>query len=211
VKDPHGREEIHHYEILLEINGVKVGERVFPAPIEGKGFKQGLPRTSDEKKRELLAAFVPDHLPLVPVPKSIVKAKRLILKADEVKRPTTIFAPDNRRIFRNTAYPSPEARCLVSLTATTTTGKCLACASVLSSETAYQRNSTPRVRWLLKENEPRPTGAQTGARAQKVLQIVMLVIVSKTVSGFWVRRGFKSLPLRSIEKPHGYAVSQHLV
>src|SRR5437867_9413847 len=61
VKDPHGREEIHHYEILLEINGVKVGERAFAAPIEGKGFKQGLPPSSDEKKRELLAAFVPDH------------------------------------------------------------------------------------------------------------------------------------------------------
>jgi hypothetical protein len=26
--------------------------------------------------------------------------------------------------------------------------------------------------------------------------------VSKTVSGLWVRRGFKSLPLRSTEKPH---------
>jgi len=51
-------------------------------------------------------------------------------------------------------------------------------------------------------------GAQTGARAQKALQIAILTIVSKTVSGFWVRRGFKSLPLRLTEKPHGYAVSR---
>jgi V8-like Glu-specific endopeptidase len=105
VRDPHGREQIHHYEILLEINGVKVGERAFPAPIPGKGFKQGLPRTDEAKKRELLAAFVPDHLPLLPVPKNIVKPKRLILKPDKVKRPTTIFAPDDRRVFRDTAYP----------------------------------------------------------------------------------------------------------
>jgi hypothetical protein len=46
-------------------------------------------------------------------------------------------------------------------------------------------------------------GAQTGARAQKTLQIAMLAIVSKTVSGFSVRRGFKSLPLRS---PSGFRV-----
>jgi hypothetical protein len=44
------------------------------------------------------------------------------------------------------------------------------------------------------------SGAQTGARAQKALRIGMLVIVSKTVSGFWVRRGFKSLPLRSTKR-----------
>jgi hypothetical protein len=34
-------------------------------------------------------------------------------------------------------------------------------------------------------------------------------VVSKTVSGLWVRRGFKSLPLRSTEKPHEMAVSRH--
>jgi hypothetical protein len=43
----------------------------------------------------------------------------------------------------------------------------------------------------------RLAGAQTGARTQKALQIRMSVEVSKTVSGLWVRRGFKSLPLRS--------------
>jgi hypothetical protein len=39
-------------------------------------------------------------------------------------------------------------------------------------------------------------GARTGAQASKYLQIAIFVAVSKTVSGLWVRRGFKSLPLR---------------
>jgi hypothetical protein len=39
-------------------------------------------------------------------------------------------------------------------------------------------------------------GEQTGGPAGKLLQIRIFVPVSKTVSGLWVRRGFKSLPLR---------------
>jgi hypothetical protein len=41
------------------------------------------------------------------------------------------------------------------------------------------------------------TGEQTGERETQSLQIGAFVGVSKTVSGGFVRRGFKSLPLRS--------------
>jgi hypothetical protein len=40
------------------------------------------------------------------------------------------------------------------------------------------------------------TGEQTGERPKNSLQISDLRAVSKTVSGGFVRRGFKSLPLR---------------
>jgi hypothetical protein len=53
----------------------------------------------------------------------------------------------------------------------------------------------------LQREAPGPTstvaGAQTGAQRRSMAQASGCAAVSKTVSGSWVRRGFKSLPLRS--------------
>ena len=48
------------------------------------------------------------------------------------------------------------------------------------------------------------TGEQTGERRENSLQMSYFRTVSKTVSGGFVRRGFKSLPLRFLREPHHY-------
>jgi V8-like Glu-specific endopeptidase len=94
------------FDVVVEIAGVRVGRRAFPAPIEGKGFRRGLKPTSEAVKRELLSAYVPDHLAFDPRPRRFARARRLALpNGSKVKRPTTVFAPDDRRVFQDTSYP----------------------------------------------------------------------------------------------------------
>jgi len=99
--------ELRSYEVIIEIDGVRIGERAFPAPIPGKGFRQGMPRLEIASREQLLAPFVPDHLALAPTPVRLQKARKVILTTDDprVKRPTTVFPPDQRRIFQDTSYP----------------------------------------------------------------------------------------------------------
>jgi V8-like Glu-specific endopeptidase len=55
----------------------------------------------------VLTAFQPDHLARAPVPREVVRPHRTIFETGgrDVKRPTTVFTPDERRVFRDTAYP----------------------------------------------------------------------------------------------------------
>jgi V8-like Glu-specific endopeptidase len=95
------------FEVIVELEGVKVGERAAPPPIKGKGFRHGMPPTSGPDRDRLLEAFVPEHLALEPLPRALVKPRPVVfLDGDKrVRRPTTVFAPDERRLFRDTAYP----------------------------------------------------------------------------------------------------------
>jgi hypothetical protein len=74
-------------------------------------------RTPQEKLKHFekhLAAFVPDYLAVEPHPKRLLKAIRRIPEhLDKKKRyNTTIFAPDERKVFQDTSYPwSALGRC----------------------------------------------------------------------------------------------------
>jgi hypothetical protein len=57
-------------------------------------------------------------------------------------------------------------------------------------------------------SETASSGECTGERVANSLQTGIFRAVSKTVRGGFVPRGFESLPLRSVEKPHGMAVSR---
>lgn len=95
-----------HYRIDLEVDDVRLGERAFAPPVMGKAFKQGMPRSSDAVREKMLAPFVPDHLALSTVPRTIVPARRMVFTPDkDIKRPTTVFPPDDRQIFQDTSYP----------------------------------------------------------------------------------------------------------
>lgn len=95
------------YEVVLELEGVKIGDRAYPPPLKGKGFRRGLERTEGPEREKLLQAFIPDHLAVDPLPKDVVQGRRVIFEDDgkRIKRPTTVFAPDDRRLFRDTSYP----------------------------------------------------------------------------------------------------------
>lgn len=95
------------FEVVLELEGVKVGERATPPPLQGKGFRKGLPPTKGPERERLLEAFLPEHLAIEPLPQELVKAQHLVFDDGDkrIKRPTTVFAPDERRLFRDTSYP----------------------------------------------------------------------------------------------------------
>jgi V8-like Glu-specific endopeptidase len=98
---------VAQYELVLQIDGIRAGERAFRGPIRGKGFRQGLPRTEMPGRDALLSAFAPEHLAVSTAPIDFVKARRVAFQpvGPRIKRPTTVFTPDERRIFQDTAYP----------------------------------------------------------------------------------------------------------
>jgi V8-like Glu-specific endopeptidase len=58
-------------------------------------------------REKLLSAYIPDHLAVSPFPTRFQTARQVVFPKDDpkIKRPTTVFAPDNRRIFQDTSYP----------------------------------------------------------------------------------------------------------
>ena len=111
-------QKVMHYEVRLEVDGVRLGERASPPPLRGEAIKERIPQENLGQYDELLTAFVPDHLPVDPRPQRLVKAiNRIPLRLDRKTRyNTTIFAPDERRVFQDTSYPwSAFGRCETNL------------------------------------------------------------------------------------------------
>ncbi|NJP10193.1 MAG: hypothetical protein HC866_12520 [Leptolyngbyaceae cyanobacterium RU_5_1] len=103
-----------HYEIQIEVDGVRLGERATPPPMQGEALKERIPTERLREYDELLAAFVPDHLAFEPRPQQLLKAfKRIPTHLDKKTRySTTIFRPDQRQVFQDTSYPwSAFGRC----------------------------------------------------------------------------------------------------
>lgn len=95
------------FEVVVELAGVRAGERAQHAPIHGKGFRRRLAPLKVAERERLLSPFMPEHLALSTAPLHFVEARKTIFAQldDRVKRPTTIFAPDERRVFQDTSYP----------------------------------------------------------------------------------------------------------
>jgi V8-like Glu-specific endopeptidase len=94
----------------------KVGARVFPKPIKGSLLKRltrsASPSASAEMDDSKLNGFLPDHLAFNPyaptMDKKLVRPKffdptRKLKKGEY--RVTTIFPPDQRRVFSDTSFP----------------------------------------------------------------------------------------------------------
>ena len=107
-----------HYEVRIELAGVRVGERASPPPFRSVGVKKRIPQEQLPEYDTLLTAFVPDHLPIDPRPQHLLKAyKRIPERLDRKTRyNTTIFNPDDRSVFQDTSYPwSAFGRCETNL------------------------------------------------------------------------------------------------
>jgi V8-like Glu-specific endopeptidase len=94
------------WEVVVEIDGVDVTQRAAPPLMKGTPMKRQERAVSEEKLAKHLSEFVPDHLGFSVQPIDRVKSRRNIVpKEFDPRIPTTIFGNDNRRAFRDTAYP----------------------------------------------------------------------------------------------------------
>jgi V8-like Glu-specific endopeptidase len=95
------------YRVIIEVDGVRVDRRASPLPLKGKFVKAGRRREPETALAKKLTGFVPDHLEVSLRPTQ--KAERFLrIRTDATrgrKVPTTVFAPDNRLVFQDTAYP----------------------------------------------------------------------------------------------------------
>ncbi len=94
------------WEVVVDIDGVRAGERASPPPLRGTRNKVQKRKISEAKLNEQLVGYVPDHLGFNAAPEQFIKSTRRIWPAESDPRiATTIFGPDNRRAFRDTTYP----------------------------------------------------------------------------------------------------------
>lgn len=94
------------WQVSLDVQGVRPGGRALPAPMKGERLKRAPRQTPEDQLARQLTGYMPPHLafsarPLQPVPVT----QRIPRKLDERRVPTTIFGTDNRRAFKDTAYP----------------------------------------------------------------------------------------------------------
>src|SRR5687767_10486568 len=59
-----GRGQDALYEVVLNVDGVRLGARASARPIEGKGFRHGQLQFDPRRADEMLTAFQPNHLAL---------------------------------------------------------------------------------------------------------------------------------------------------
>jgi V8-like Glu-specific endopeptidase len=95
-----------NWEVIVEIDGVRAGSRALPPALKGKPIKVEKRKIPEEELSEQLTCFIPDHLGFSATPVERVKSYQTIHKIVSRRHvATTIFGADDRRIFRDTAYP----------------------------------------------------------------------------------------------------------
>jgi V8-like Glu-specific endopeptidase len=95
-----------HWEVIVEIDGVRAGARALPSPLKGRATKVKKRQVSEDKLANQLTGFIPDHLGFNATPRERIKAFQTIRPPMARRRvATTIFGTDNRLVFRDTTYP----------------------------------------------------------------------------------------------------------
>jgi len=100
-------------QLRVRIANFKLGQHVFPPSIPAQGLKPLGNRSKRFARALQVRPFLPDHLDLRPLPQPLPQKLQsppffLALPTEEAERgnrATTIFAPDNRRVFSDTSYP----------------------------------------------------------------------------------------------------------
>ncbi len=94
------------WEVIVDIDGVTAGGRAVPPALRGRASRIEKRKMSEEQLTERLTGFVPDHLAFSATPQERVKSvKRIRPAMSEPRIATTVFGADDRRAFRDTAYP----------------------------------------------------------------------------------------------------------
>jgi V8-like Glu-specific endopeptidase len=95
-----------HWEVIVDIDGVRAGGRAAPQALTGKATKIEKRRISEDELTQYLTSFIPDHLGFNAIPHERLKSvKRIRPPIDDRRVATTVFGTDNRRAFQDTTYP----------------------------------------------------------------------------------------------------------
>lgn len=98
------------FQVRVHLEGSKLGVHAFPPAIQVRDLSAE-PVLDAGDYPEQLTGYLPDHLPLRPVPETLDDRFRIPRRLDSLASPeggnqaTTVFAPDDRITFNDTAYP----------------------------------------------------------------------------------------------------------
>jgi len=107
-------EEDQIYEVKLSVSGATLGKHALPPAIETRRFEPEKDIRERQRERPEFEGYLPDHLPLRPLPRHLpselavrprVASAPLPDRPKDVHRATTVFTPDDRYIFNDTAFP----------------------------------------------------------------------------------------------------------
>lgn len=102
-------------DLQVQITGAELGTRVFRPNIAGKRIP--MPKATAKMRRDArmglpdLDGYLPDHLPLQPVPPQVDKALRVrpfmnvLSRSKTERKATTVFWPEDRYTFSDTSFP----------------------------------------------------------------------------------------------------------
>jgi V8-like Glu-specific endopeptidase len=100
------------YKVDVDLGRLAVGRHSFPPGVEGTELKRRRELLAEDDHRDAVVGYLPDHLALRVRPgkldKRLAVAKRIdaLAKLDpETRWATTVFAPENRYTFNDTAFP----------------------------------------------------------------------------------------------------------
>lgn len=95
------------YPLRLSVSNFKVGEHIFPPGMKVRSLAPIGNRKSRARKPLESKAFLPDHLDLRPTPRPLPKEFQLPVRDPRKfgNEATTVFPPDQRFVFNDTAYP----------------------------------------------------------------------------------------------------------
>jgi len=98
------------FHVRVRMEGAKLGVHAFPPAAEVRDLSEE--ELLDEREyADLTTGFLPDHLPLRPRPERLDARLRVprrfdaLVSPEEGNQATTVFAPEDRRVFNDTSYP----------------------------------------------------------------------------------------------------------
>jgi len=101
-----------NYKVDLQIRGSIIGQHSFPPAIKTLRLAAGRTLMDPGANAQVLSAYAPDHLDLRTIPQKLGKKLAAPPRIDALRKlkkgenqATTVFNPENRYIFNDTAYP----------------------------------------------------------------------------------------------------------
>jgi V8-like Glu-specific endopeptidase len=105
-------EQARVFQVEVELSRVAIGEHAFPPGLAGTALRANRRLLTERESGDRLVGFLPDHLPLRIRPNRLDKRLEVGKKIDALARAdpkqrwaTTVFAPDDRYTFSDTAFP----------------------------------------------------------------------------------------------------------
>lgn len=114
VEAVYGANDSRNYQVKLSVRGAALGKHVFPPPIEIRRFEAEHDIRKRQEEYPDFEGYLPDHLALHPLPARLedrlrvarrIHTQKEIDRSRELHQATTIFAPDDRYLFNDTAFP----------------------------------------------------------------------------------------------------------